>query len=265
MRIIHISDFHLRDPGGSENAAQHANFLAACLRELAEKFSDTAYCVVTGDLADDGDPAAYRWLRDQLESLPFPTIPLLGNHDDREAFLREFGDQGRDQNGFVQSEVNTADAKLIFLDTVKSGSDAGTLCEARLNWLKTCLQTSGDQPVLLFMHHPPCKIGDPNMDPIMLDNAEAFEQVLQQAGNVQHIFFGHVHRSIFVNWKGLPATSLRGPQSYAEGSQTKYTMTACIVDLEGEALQITTVTLSQVSEASQFQGEYPLETRITVR
>lgn len=264
MRIIHITDFHLRDPGGSENAAQHASFLAACLGTLAEKYADTAYCVVTGDLADDGDPAAYQWLRNQLVGLPFPTVQLLGNHDDRDAFLREFGDQGRDQNGFVQSEVNTTEAKLIFLDTLKSGSDAGTLCDVRLNWLKARLQDSGDQPVLLFMHHPPCRIGDPIMDPIMLDNAGAFEKVLQKAGNVRHIFFGHVHRSIFVNWKGLPATSLKGPQSYAEGSKTKYSMTACIIDLEGENLQVTTTILSQLCEASRSQMECPLDVRITV-
>jgi Icc protein len=263
MRIIHVTDFHLRDPRSSENAAHHASFLAACLRELATKYADTAYCVVTGDLADAGEPAAYRWLRDQLDGLPFPTVPLLGNHDDRDAFLREFGDQGRDQNGFVQSEVNTTDAKLIFLDTLKSGSDAGTLCDLRLNWLRTRLQKSKDQPVLLFMHHPPCRIGDPIMDPIMLDNADAFECVIQETENVQHIFFGHVHRSIFVNWKGLPTTSLKGPHSYAEGPQTKYSMTATIVDLDGDDRRMTTITLCPSTEASQHMGEFSLGIRIT--
>jgi len=38
------------------------------------------------------------------ESLPFPTVVLVGNHYDRDSFLREFGGQSHNQNGFVLSE-----------------------------------------------------------------------------------------------------------------------------------------------------------------
>jgi len=240
MQIIHLTDFHLRDPASSKKAVEHAEFVATCLRELTESYPDADCCVITGDLTDRGVPAAYRWLRSQLKGLPFRTVPLIGNHDDRAAFLREFDGQGRYQDGFVQSEMNTTDAKLIFLDTFKPGSDAGTLCQVRLNWLKERLQQSNDQPVLLFMHHPPCRIGDAAKDVIMLDNADAFASVLKEVGNVRHIFFGHVHRNVFVNWIGIPTTCLEEPRIMMNDTGTEYCMAAGIVDLEGGELRITT-------------------------
>lgn len=245
MRLIHLTDFHLRDPAGSKNAAQYADFVATCLQELAESCADITCCVVTGDLTEKGEPAAYRWLRDQLKSLPFRTVPLIGNHDDRDAYLGIFGGQGHDHNGFVQSEMSTPDVRLIFLDTFKPGSHAGTLCGARLNWLKERLQNSADQPVLLFMHHPPCKIGVATKDSIMLDNADALDTVLKETGNVRHIFFGHVHLNVFVNWNGIPATCLEEPRIAAGDIRPKFGFTAGIVDLEAGELRITTRYFSQ--------------------
>jgi hypothetical protein len=58
------------------------------------------------------------------------------------------------------------------------------------------------------MHHPPFDIGIDYLDPIRLLNDGAFHEVLQTAGNLRHVFYGHVHRMTYVNWRGIPFTSL---------------------------------------------------------
>ena len=128
MRFIHLTDFHLRDPASSDTAADYAGFVADCLSELADDHSDIDLCVITGDLTDAGEPGAYQWLAAELARLPFPTRLLIGNHDNRANFLAEFGGQGHADGGFVQSEYDADDTRFLFLDTVKPGSDAGTLC-----------------------------------------------------------------------------------------------------------------------------------------
>ena len=42
--------------------------------------------VISGDLADKGDPAAYQWLKTRLDKFPLKTFLMMGNHDDRDAF-----------------------------------------------------------------------------------------------------------------------------------------------------------------------------------
>lgn len=57
------------------------------------------------------------------------------------------------------------------------------------------------------MHHPPFDLGIPYMDRIKLEDADAFAGII--AGHdVRHIFFGHVHRPVFVTWNGIPCNAL---------------------------------------------------------
>jgi Icc protein len=259
MLFIHLSDLHLRDPASSAVACEHAKFVAACLKELAQTYPDAEFCVVTGDMTDQGEPAAYRWLSEQFNNLPFPTIPLIGNHDNRDAFLDEFGGRGYDQAGFIQSELRTNDAAFIFLDTVKTGSDAGTLCDLRLNWLKERLQKNKDRPVILFMHHPPCEIGDAIKDRIKLDNADALALALRYTPNVRHILFGHVHRNISINWNDIPLTSLEGQKQFAEGTQMDFALTAGIAIFERDSIRVSTVLFSHSTDVRENQATYVTE------
>ena len=60
------------------------------------------------------------------------------------------------------------------------------------------------------MHHPPCDIGIPDADRLKLAEAEAFAEVLAGASKIRHIFFGHVHRAVFVHWRGIPCSAIPG-------------------------------------------------------
>ena len=207
MSFLLMTDLHLLDPDGSAEAAAHAGYVGACLDQAAEAYPGAEFCVLTGDLTSLGEPGAYRWLKQRLDTLPFPTVPLLGNHDDRAAFSSVFGGSHA-SHGYVQSARRCGEKLMVFLDTLDPGADAGVLCDDRLTWLDRQLGEAAADDVCLFMHHPPCDIGDRVLDPIKLCNADALLSVLRRHGNVRQIFFGHVHRTLHLVWNGIACTSL---------------------------------------------------------
>ena len=147
-------------------------------------------------------------MRKRLESFPLKTFLMIGNHDDRHAFTKAFPDRPRDPNGFVQFEHHSNGAVFLFLDTFKEKSSAGEFCAPRRAWLTERLEAAQPAPVYIFMHHPPFDIELPYMDRIKLEDPEAFAASLGDRADIRHIFFGHVHRPVYVNWNGIPATAL---------------------------------------------------------
>ena len=62
MKIIHMTDFHLTAPGVDLCGLDPHDRVARCLDDAARWHGDADFCVISGDLADDGDPRAYAWL-----------------------------------------------------------------------------------------------------------------------------------------------------------------------------------------------------------
>ena len=208
MKIIQLSDPHLMTPGGLLYGSDPLARLDACLADIGQNHADAEMVVISGDLTNDGERAAYAALRDRLARFSQPCRLMLGNHDDRALFLEMFPDAAAEQ-GFVQSVFDGTEGRLILLDTLDSGHVEGRLCAARLEWLDERLQEAGNRPVVLFMHHPPFRIHMPVLDEVRLADADAFHDVLSRHDNVRHIFAGHVHRSIAGSWRGIPVSTLR--------------------------------------------------------
>jgi 3',5'-cyclic AMP phosphodiesterase CpdA len=134
---------------------------------------------------------------------------MVGNHDDAPSLLRTFPKVPRDENGFVQTVIQTPFGRFLLLDTKAQGTHAGAYCAARLKWLAQQLETPG--PVFLFMHHPPFEVGIKAMDAIMMQDAEPFYDVIApHKTRICHLFFGHVHRAIWGTWRGISYSCMRG-------------------------------------------------------
>jgi 3',5'-cyclic-AMP phosphodiesterase len=209
MKIIQITDLHLVKPGELLFESDPLRRLDACIADVLANHGDADLCVVTGDLADRGEPEAYAALRDRLGGLPMPVRLLLGNHDDRAAFRAVFPDAETDPHGFVQSVLDTPLGRLIFLDTNQPGTHAGWYGTERQAWLRERLAEVAGRPVYLFMHHHPFPVHYRAADDLILQQGEAFAEILGGHA-VRHIFFGHVHRPIAGSWRGIPFTTLRG-------------------------------------------------------
>ncbi|MGE0005565.1 MAG: phosphodiesterase [Parvibaculaceae bacterium] len=203
MKFIHVSDLHLVPKGDRLWGLDPFARLDACLADIARFHGDAAFVVISGDLTERGDVLAYRQLKARLADFPLETHVMLGNHDDRAHFLSVFAEGPRDGNGFVQDAVTRQGARFLFLDTLKGPpSSAGLYCPRRTAWLRSELAAAGKLPLYLFMHHPPFAIAHDLMDLIMLDDAEDFLALLDGHA-VRHIFFGHAHRPISGQFRGM--------------------------------------------------------------
>jgi 3',5'-cyclic AMP phosphodiesterase CpdA len=213
MKLIQVSDLHFVPPGTLLFGLDPRARLAAAIADINRHHGDAELCLFTGDLADCGMPAAYDALRETLAALSIPYRLILGNHDDRDNFLRAFPEAPRDEHGFVQTVVTSGVGDMILLDTHEPGQASGSFCAKRQAWLKARLAEAAGRPVILFMHHPPLDIGIPAMDLIGLVDKQGFAEAVSGAGagagGIRNIFFGHVHRPVSGSWRGIPYTSLR--------------------------------------------------------
>ncbi|UCI30242.1 metallophosphoesterase [Mesorhizobium sp. B4-1-4] len=176
MKIIQLSDPHLMAPGGLLYGSDPLAGLDACLADIGENHADADLVVISGDLTNDGERAAYAALHERLAQFSPPCRLMLGNHDDRAVFLEMFPHAA--EQGFVQSVFDGSEGRLILLDTLDSGQVEGRLCAARLGWLDERLQEAHDRPVFLFMHHPPFRIHMPVLDAVKLADADTFHDLL---------------------------------------------------------------------------------------
>jgi len=71
------------------------------------------------------------------------------------------------------------------------------------------LGLTGDQPVIIFIHHPPFKVRLKRMDDISLLEPRLFVDAIAGRKNIRHMFFGHLHRPLAGSWRGIPVSTLR--------------------------------------------------------
>lgn len=186
--------------------------LQACMDDILQHHADAVACVITGDLTHRGELAAYQALSKQLKRLNMPVYSLMGNHDRRDLFYQIFPDGLRDPDGYVQGVVRHGKHSLVMLDTLSEGENGGRFDGSRPQWLEKALEQEAKdgQQVLLFLHHPPFPIGIPCLDRMSLFRPEVLAEVVHKFCNVQHMFFGHVHRPVCGNWQGISFSTMRG-------------------------------------------------------
>jgi 3',5'-cyclic-AMP phosphodiesterase len=212
MKLIHITDTHLVEPGLKLYGLDPKARLDAAIADINRHHADAELAIVTGDLTHWGEVSAYQNLLNSMNRLRVPYVTLVGNHDRRAACLDVLAAAPRDAHGFVQGWRDTSRGRLMFLDTLDEASHAGQMCERRLQWAaRTLAEAPADRPIYLFMHHPPFEVGIHMMDRIALLERAAFAEVIRSHRNrIRHLFFGHVHRPISGSWMGIPFSTLRG-------------------------------------------------------
>ncbi|WP_438750481.1 2', 3'cyclic nucleotide phosphodiesterase SpdA [Pararhizobium sp. O133] len=216
-KLIVFTDLHMVPEGISIIGLDPFQRLAAGIDHVNRYHADADRVVIMGDLTHRADRASYDRLRGLLDRLVPPVAITIGNHDRRDIFLETFSNVTPDDDGFVQQTIDFPDCRIVLLDTLFAppydypNSHAGFLCHARLASLDRQLETAGDRPVLLFMHHPPHPTGFIGMDMMRLANETDFYEVVKRRGNVLHIFAGHVHRTISGSSRGIPFSIFKSP------------------------------------------------------
>lgn len=210
VKLLLLTDLHLRGPGKTIIGLDPSDRLRAALDQALGDHPDAAHLILMGDLTHSGRADEYAALRDILSPCPIPVTYMLGNHDARPGFRAAFPDAPTTPQGHVQRIIDLPHHRIITLDTHHPDArphHAGTLCADRLAWLDAALASAGGRMPLVFTHHPPFATGLPGMDAIALTNGADLLDRLRGTG--AHLFCGHVHRTISGQAGGVPFTMLK--------------------------------------------------------
>lgn len=205
MRVLQLSDFHLRGDGQlSFKVADTRRCLDDLLKHLQSLGWTPDAMVLTGDLADNGDAKAYEILKDALTPLCPRVYAIPGNHDRRDrmrAIIPEWC--GKELPNSLCQTVEDLPVRLILLDSMAPGSHSGHFPPEQANWLRAGLAKKPNAPTLVFIHHPPFKSGMGAMDE-PFENVDELKDILQSSPWAT-LACGHMHRPIVTRYAGLLA------------------------------------------------------------
>ncbi len=209
MKIIHLSDTHLKKGKFDLFGLDPKKRLRLAIDNINKHHSDADFIVVTGDLTDKGEVETYKVLKDILDNAVPKVYTILGNHDKRENYLKVF-DDAFENDGFVQGSFLLNNKAFIFLDTLIPGTCSGDMCDVRFSWFENELKKYESNDVYLFMHHPPMDTGIYLMDIVGFESKQRMKDILLKNENIKHIFFGHVHRFVSGVYVGKSFNCTRG-------------------------------------------------------
>ena len=164
---------------------------------------------IAGDLARlEGKLGDYENLKTLLNPVveKTPVFMALGNHDNRDNFLRVFSKvpgERQSVGGKHVVVVNKPPIRLIILDSLFYVNKVpGLLGRAQRRWLENYLRKSDDTPTILCFHHT---LGDGDGD--LLDVPRLFE-LIKPVRKVKAVLYGHSHEYGFSEFEGIHLVNL---------------------------------------------------------
>lgn len=207
--LIHVSDPHFL-AGGARLGGRfdvEQNF-SRTLDAIRRVHPHPAAIVVTGDLADLGEPEAYRRLRAAIDpvaaALDTVVIWVAGNHDERPALRESLLGLPPTQEP-VTGVWDLDGLRVIALDTSVPGWHHGDLDEAQLAWLAGVLEEPAPHGTLIAMHHPPLPSHLPLFDILELRHQDELAAIIR-GSDVRGILAGHLHYSAHGSFAGVPVS-----------------------------------------------------------
>ena len=184
--IAQLSDPHIRlDDEASQPALARAAERVAALEPDA--------VLLTGDIADTGDPEEYAAATRLLAPIQAPIFSTAGNHDryaERQQYVAEVGH-----------------IRVLVCDTSQPGRDDGAL---DVEWLEA--QIVPAVPHIIAMHHPPILMGLTWLDEIGLPQHDraALALLLDANPQVVRVVAGHEHRAATASLGGCTVVTCAG-------------------------------------------------------
>lgn len=207
VTLAHLSDTHLTSAGTLYNGVVDADAAlaraTAVLRTGLDAGQTLDAVVVSGDLTDTGDPAAYARLRAALEDLAPTVVFATGNHDLRTEFHRSI--LGRDDEGPVVQVHTLPWLRLVVLDSTVPGAGHGRLEPAHLAELAGVLAVPHPGGTVVVLHHPPVPAPSVlhHFFALQRDSRDALAEVVRGT-DVRLILAGHHHLPTSGLLAGIP-------------------------------------------------------------
>ena len=209
--LAHLSDPHV------DGTPERADRLRRTLAHATAGRRPADVVVLTGDVADTGQPDQYAEAARLLAASPVPVLVVPGNHDDRRAFTAGLLPGTRTGAGTGETTEapgpwhrveRVAGATFLLLDSTVPGSDGGRLGPDSLRWLAEALdRADAGNPgsrVFVVLHHPPVALGNPSLDAIALVDAGPFAELLAGRPGVVAVLAGHAHTAAVTRVGDVP-------------------------------------------------------------
>lgn len=200
LTLVQLSDLHV-----DVSRPQRLATVRAALDIVEASGVRVAALVLSGDLTDTGDPAAYRALRAVVEPaaarIGAPLVYAMGNHDERTAFRRELLDGSGSQP--CDHVVRVGGLRLVVLDSTVPGRPQGLLGPGQLAWLAAELAEPAPLGTVLVLHHPPVPTAFAPMRAADLHNPRDLAAALAGT-DVRMILCGHAHHAGASALAGVP-------------------------------------------------------------
>lgn len=230
MRILHLTDLHLAEPGKLQyGVVDTADQLQRLLGAVPDEW-EPEIVVVSGDISNDDSQYSYRLALELVgqwaESRGLQTLWVAGNHDQSE-FVELLHDPKAGHH--LRGVVETSNATFALLDTRSPGFGYGTMPEigAELDRLQSC---SGER--IIVMHHPPLPAPSALHHALRLRGYFKWAERVRGA-EVSTVLSGHYHLPMRGLWGG--AEVIVGP-AVANLTTTEDWCREAAVDLHGAQL-----------------------------
>ena len=210
MLIAQISDTHIAAPGQKTlGVAPMADNLQRCVTAINALSMKPDLVLLSGDVTNESTAAEADHAAGILNALECPYYLVPGNHDSREVLWDVFGGGAipSRSDGFDNYVIQTPDMRVIALDSVARGQAGGMFCATRAKWLRSALAQGGNQPAIIFMHHPPLKFGVPETDQDGFSGAGLLGEIVAAHTNIERILCGHIHLLAHARWNGTIVTT----------------------------------------------------------
>ena len=205
MLIVQISDLHIVEKGQKTlGIAPMAQNLQKCVAHINQLNPKPDLVLATGDITNDTSLEQAQYARQLLDQLNCPYFIIPGNHDNRQVLLDVFGESICPGNvdGMINYVLEDYPIRMIGIDSTKPKTVGGDMCQKRLQWLDDRLAEDTQKPTIIFMHHPPIKVGVLEADFDGFAGADMLGEIIEKHTNIERIICGHIHLPTHTKWHG---------------------------------------------------------------
>jgi len=203
--IAQISDLHLSvENTKALTIAPMAKNLKLCVEHINQLPLLPDLVLVTGDISNGGLIEELKSAKTLLDQFSMPYFVIPGNHDKRQDLLTVFGDKSCQENTdqLINYSIDDFEVKLIAIDTSIPFKPGGELKQTTAHWIEQQLQKFLNQPVIIFMHHPPVDLGIAETKLDGFSGSEYLEDIIEKHSNIEAILCGHIHLAAHTRWHG---------------------------------------------------------------
>lgn len=216
--IAHLSDPHLLGSRGGRLAGRidTAEQLRRSLERVESCGEAIDALVISGDLADSGEPAAYELLLalvgPVVERLGCELVVTGGNHDERRPLATVLF--GVDDDAPQDRVTTVRGLRIITIDSAVPGYHHGGFSDDQYAWLARELATRADHGTILVIHHAPITYRSPVMQLLDFDDVDRLREVVEGT-DVRAVLSGHLHVTSF-GMLGSAPVMVAGGVSYVD-------------------------------------------------